>query len=113
MPGVKAILSADDVAARPIISRQRDSHQDQQAGRTSAGVKEFQAGHHGLFHLVMHLVNLDVEVLFRGCFRAVLSRSEQSSQSHYDKLRWISHFPLPGTRLVSFTWQAARIGIPT
>src|ERR1043165_9483097 len=36
---------------------------------------------------------------------------EQQSQSHHEKILRLSHLPLPRTRSVSLTWQAARTGI--
>jgi hypothetical protein len=36
---------------------------------------------------------------------------EQQSQSHHEKILWLSHLPLSRTRPVSLTWQAARTEI--
>ena len=36
---------------------------------------------------------------------------EQQSQSHHEKILRLSHLPLPRTRPLSLTWQAARAGI--
>src|SRR3954452_3732918 len=47
------------------------------------------------------------ETPFERCCRG----PEQQSQSHYAKILWLSHVPLPRTRPLSFTWQAARTGI--
>jgi len=35
----------------------------------------------------------------------VWSRAEQQSQSNHEKILRLSHFPHPGTRALSFTWQ--------
>src|SRR4051794_6117987 len=37
--------------------------------------------------------------------------TEQQSQSHYEKVLRLSYLPLPRTRPLSFTWQAARTAI--
>src|ERR1035438_6540819 len=36
---------------------------------------------------------------------------EQQGQSHYEKILWLPHLPLPRTRPLSLTWQAARARI--
>src|ERR1022692_2867638 len=38
-------------------------------------------------------------------------RAEQQSQSHYEKILWISYLPLPRTRALSLTWQITGTGI--
>src|ERR1035441_1751931 len=38
-------------------------------------------------------------------------RPEQQSQSHTEKILRIPHFPLPRTRALSLTWQAAGTGV--
>src|SRR5205085_515875 len=38
-------------------------------------------------------------------------RLEQQGQSHYAKILWLSYLPLPRTRPLSLTWQAARASI--
>src|ERR1035438_7784629 len=38
-------------------------------------------------------------------------RTEQQSQSHYEKILWISYLPLPRTRALSLTWQITGTGI--
>jgi hypothetical protein len=47
------------------------------------------------------------EAAFQRCRR----RSEQQSQSHYEKILRVPHLPLPGTRALSLTWQIARARI--
>src|ERR1039458_704290 len=38
-------------------------------------------------------------------------RAEQQSQSHYEKILWISYLPLPRTRALSLTWQTTGTGV--
>src|SRR5271169_58251 len=35
-------------------------------------------------------------------------RAEQQSQSHHEKILWLSHLPHSGTRALSLTWQTTR-----
>src|SRR5208283_2862475 len=44
------------------------------------------------------------EAVLQRCYR----RAEQQSQSHHEKILWLSHLPHPGTRALSLTWQTTR-----
>jgi transposase len=43
------------------------------------------------------------KTVFQRCGRG----PEQQSQSHHEKILWLSHLPYPGTRALSLTWQTA------
>jgi transposase len=43
----------------------------------------------------------------KAAFQRRRRRSEQQSQSHHEKILWVPHLPLPRTRALSLTWQAA------